>query len=959
MQVERRLTRAAFVAAGILLMGTPSPWIRTVRAQDTRPQPVRSGIDLITIDATVVSGDGTPVRGLGPTDFSVTVDGKPRRVVGWQYVEAAARDTAAAHVHVPPRFATFSSNERSSAQTPSGRITVLAIDRASFLPGRGRQTLEAAQQFLSRLDPGERVALALFPDPGSVLLPTTDRASVARALDQVTGSASPLTVPGINVPLSLGEAVEVAAGNQLAITQVYARECGGYRDATARDMCHQNVQGAAGSMVRTLQEQAVRSLAGLAGVLSALEGIDGRKHVVLVSAGLFQSDGRTDRAFFEGLRQATSRAAAAEATIRVLYVDGALADAMGSGRMSETMSQDATLMIQGLQTLASMNGGALFRITGSAQTTFARVALEMSAYHELAIETEAGDRDGKVHTISVKVPGRGITVRHRQQFSIDGAGAGTGTIEQQLVAAVRSGRVLRDLPVRVSTITFRDPAVGAMRVLVRAEAGTGARVPADMTVAMAVLDERGRLTGSTSGVKRLTPAPGTGEAWSFTDAVNLREGSYTLRLAIADADGRMGTVAHRFDAKLAVGTGARLSEILVVDSDLTAGHQPVPSLDGLVRGRTLSAVVEAYPDGDVTAVDFSFAIAADDHGPALLSSGGMATANVEERRVSATAEFDLIRLPPGDYVVTAAALVRGNVLGRVSRPFTLAAPAAADGGTPSGVAVPRLRFVPGEAGPLARPFARADVLQPGTLTYFLNRLRSFDTREVSPAVEAALHAASRGEFGTVLPALARADRSQLSVTFLTGLALFARGELEAAAAAFRASADVSSGFLPAAFYLGACYAAGGRDEQAVGAWQTALVSEAEARIIFDVLADALLRLGDGQESLAVITEARERWPDDDTLLPRLAAARSLTGETGSALDTIETYLGRHPEDLDTIVLGLRILYDTHAAGRVARGATADAALATTLARRYRAAGGPQADQLDRWAAFIQPPARRR
>ncbi|MDO8834029.1 MAG: hypothetical protein Q7V01_00455, partial [Vicinamibacterales bacterium] len=624
-----------------------------------------------------------------------------------------------------------------------------------------------------------------------------------------------------------------------------------------------------------------------------------------------------------------------------------------------TRSQDATLMVQGLQTLAAMNGGALFRITGSAEATFARVAREMSAYHELAIETQPGDRDGKVHTIAIKVPGRGVTVRHRRQFSIDGADTDTRPLEQRLAATARSARMLRDVPVRVSTATFRDPAIGTMRVLVRADVGTGAHVPADISVAMAIVDERGRLAGSTYGIKRLNPSPGTGESWSYMEVVSLREGSYTLRLAVADADGRMGTVTHRFDATLAVGTGARLSDILVVDSDLTAGNQPMPSLDGLLRGRTLSAVVEAYPDGDVTSVDVSFTIAADEDGPALLSSGGVVEASLPERRVAASAEFDLIRLPPGEYVVTAAALVRGNVLGRVSRPFTLAGAATGGGGIAAGAAVPRLRFVPGEAGSLARPFARADVLRPDTLVYFLNRLRSADTREVSPAVAAALDAASRGEFGTVLPALAHADRSQLSVTFLTGLALFARGELEAAAAAFRASADVSSGFLPAAFYLGACYAAGGRDGQAVGAWQTALVSEADARIIFDVLADALLRLGDGQESLAVINEARERWPDDDTLLPRLAAARSLTGEAGPAIDTIESYLGRHPEDLDTIMLGVRILHDAHAAGRVVRGAIDDAALATHLAQRYRAAGGQHADRLDRWVAFIRQPAGRR
>ena len=50
-------------------------------------QPVfRSGVDLVTVDVTVVDGTGKPVEGLAADRFDVRVDGLRRRVVWAEYV---------------------------------------------------------------------------------------------------------------------------------------------------------------------------------------------------------------------------------------------------------------------------------------------------------------------------------------------------------------------------------------------------------------------------------------------------------------------------------------------------------------------------------------------------------------------------------------------------------------------------------------------------------------------------------------------------------------------------------------------------------------------------------------------------------------------------------------------------------------------------------------------------------
>ena len=68
------------------------------------------------------------------------------------------------------------------------------------------------------------------------------------------------------------------------------------------------------------------------------------------------------------------------------------------------------------------------------------------------------------------------------------------------------------------------------------------------------------------------------------------------------------------------------------------------------------------------------------------------------------------------------------------------------------------------------------------------------------------------------------------------------GRSEGRRGQFRETLRLDSEFFPAAFYLGSCYAAGGRDHEAAGAWQTSLVTESDAPFIYTLLGDALLRL---------------------------------------------------------------------------------------------------------------------
>ena len=96
----------------------------------------RSGVDLVTVDATVVDGSGQPIAGLGPEDFQLKVDGEPRRIVSVQFV---SRGTAVARQEDPatPAAARVSSNEA----VADGRLVLVAVDQNNIRRLEGRQGL--------------------------------------------------------------------------------------------------------------------------------------------------------------------------------------------------------------------------------------------------------------------------------------------------------------------------------------------------------------------------------------------------------------------------------------------------------------------------------------------------------------------------------------------------------------------------------------------------------------------------------------------------------------------------------------------------------------------------------------------------------------------------------------------------------------------------------------------------
>ncbi len=644
------------VALVLVLVGALAPDPAALRAapQQAAPSPVfRSGVELITVDVTVVDSSGNPIRTLRPDQFRVMVDGRPRRVVSADMVEYAP-GTAGEETPATPlgQKATFSSNDSLVAAAAPGRLVFLAVDQGSFRPMAGRAVTDAANRFLDRLQPQDRVGLIVFPTPGPSLAPSTDRTAVRQALDRIVGLGEALRSTTSVRRLSLAESIDIDELDETSLAIVAARECRGLTGPELQ-VCTDALRYEARDIAMLAQRQAAQSVSGLQGAIAAMARIPERKTIVLLSAGLPTSDRAGKLNLHAEIAAIGRQAAAVNANIFVLHTDSAFLEAFSASERftSSTLVRDLSMLRGGLETMAGASGGSLFTIVAGADGAFNRVVKETAASYVLALEPMEGDRNGRPHAIRVTVDAPGAQVRSRREFVMVPTPAEPESPEVRLAAALQAQRLARDLPVGVSTHVLGQGENGEVRVLMTAYVGRGLTVPLDVQVAYSLTDPSGRSIGTATEKQRLRLARGSLDgAASFVTAVGVRPGDYLLRLAFIDESGRVGSVEHWFSAALAPGNEVKLGDLLLLDPMATPEEDLAPVTDGRVRSRAMATYIEIYPrrkDAPVPAVTFSISDRPD--GPALLSEGAVLNRKEPGNSLIAEAVLNIALLPPGEY----------------------------------------------------------------------------------------------------------------------------------------------------------------------------------------------------------------------------------------------------------------------------------------------------------------------
>ena len=621
-------------------------------AEAAQQQPVfRSGVELVTLDVSVVDDAGRPMEGLGPEQFELTVDGGPRRVVSAQFVA-----TRAAGGTVPIRSHHFTTNEHDSGS----RLILFAVDQMHIRRAEGRAALRAAADFIDQLTAGDRVAAVPLTHAAAVQF-TSDRASVKRQLDRLTGSAGPLQV-FYNIGLS--EALAMSEGSRIAIDTVVRRECGGSlprqmgrggsNDARriaegepAGDSCPAQVELEGRMLAQQARSDTRMSLNALRTLIANLGELDGQKSIVLVSEGLV-----AEPQYFD-LSELGAVAAAARVTIYVLQLDTPLLDG-GDSKVSPTAIADIRVRGDGLARLAGSARGALFTLVGSDPQPFRRILSELSGYYLLAFEPLAGDRDGGTHRLNVKVRTAGALVRARPSFHIPAA-ATRDTTEKELVRLLRDPRSATTLPIRAATYIYRQPDSEGMKVVVAIE--TTSRDP--VTIGY-VLVNRSNVIVASGGE---TAPDGRLLATAAVPA-----GSYMLKAAVVDAARQSGSIERHFDVRLAPAGSVRVSDLMLAEEPIAGGLQP---LVASLRGRTLVAFLEIYAPENWTPDRGTVTLEVQNGERTLPLRSAAVVERAAAGRWTATAKYPVADAQAGAHLAVVTLTLPGSDPIRLSRPFAI------------------------------------------------------------------------------------------------------------------------------------------------------------------------------------------------------------------------------------------------------------------------------------------------
>jgi VWFA-related protein len=714
--MRRRLT--ACVVGCFLLSASPS-------GRQQAPPTFKSGVSIVTIDVTVLDKDGRPVPGLTAADFEVKLNGTVQPVRAAAFVQAATgpAPTAAAQISVsePPAFTRSGRTVTNVVPRPAAvppppvadtpgepRVFIILVDDLSFPATRGKTLFAAARRFLDRLPASDLIGVTTTSGAAGTVNPTADRGAVRAALEKVVGefndprflrsnrSAPSGKFSGADGGPSIDEALDIDGPNPGLIKEVIIRECfNGDRTVVnsqsieaiiAANQCASDMVSESRRIAGLTRQTVARQIGGYLGVIKAMSVASGIRHLILLSDGLAIQK--------EAANLSTVARAAAEAGVQVSVMmeesDINLADPgrrdAGAGvpqqvdvGQAQRRRNDDKIFMDGAQTVADMTGGIFYRVIGTPDPSFDRIAAASSAVYRLGIEPPANVAPGRTFTVVASVKQKpGLTVRTNRQAVAIAPGTAAESRRAlpagpppdsskmppdiQMQVAIQQGKTFSDLPITAAAMVRRSTtAPGQVDVSVHVEVPGSAKGP--LNTLFGLVDEKGAIkTGN-----KVAQAPGPGGNFTLTFLLPVAPGAYTLRFAAADADGKVGSVQTPVAARLATMGAFTTSDLLTWYLD-SAGKAQLFAIENVPRGvTTLNASLELYaPEGTTPPDDVNVKWTLVPDGREQPAAEQESTPNAGPGLLRADAAFELQDLPDGLYTLRAAMIVGGAEVGATS-----------------------------------------------------------------------------------------------------------------------------------------------------------------------------------------------------------------------------------------------------------------------------------------------------
>jgi VWFA-related protein len=609
-------------------------------AVQTTPPVFRSGIDLLTTEASAFDKQGHPVADLQADDFTVKVDGKPRKVLFSRF-HGAPLAVAGAAATVP--------GQTSNMTAAPGRAIVIVVDQESIPPGGERVALEAAGRFVDGLSPADAVGLMAIP--GIAVDLTRDHAHIRDALVRLIG-----TQPRSSweYPMDFDTAERVNRGDKDAIDEAI-QAC--VDDGLPSDSCAVQAASHAAEIVARASSDVRRVLGALGTLVGQLKVIRGPKQIILLSTGM--PLGGTTNAEYRAFAQIAAEGEATVYALQLQQIEAEFDAASGPSSPTGSVSR-ARRSWDGLATLSSATGGAYFWSSGRPTGLFNRIHAELGSFYELGIESGPADANVKVHAIEIRTTKPAVSVRTRPTVVLPARDVKPPT--DPLIDVLRQPIDAYELPVAVATYASRAiEDETRTRILVSAEVGGGPALHVPVDWGFVVLSNDRRVADG-----RHHEASVPGASLDANAYVTLSPGSYRLRFGATDGGGRAGSVEVPLEVPvMSSASEVHTSDLMIGES--ASGH--ILPRSRLSRTAHVVAIGELYASTpaifdkidvmlQLTAEGATDPIAAQ---PMELRSG--ATARVRVARST----MNLASVAPGRYTATAVIRIEGHEAARVSR----------------------------------------------------------------------------------------------------------------------------------------------------------------------------------------------------------------------------------------------------------------------------------------------------
>lgn len=382
---------------------------------------------------------GQLVQGLTAKDFSVSEEGRPQRIISFDYEnvdEAVSLNEATINATAPRGVFGAPAGVATQQELHNHRLVVMFFDLTSMQPEDVERAQEAARNYLEKqMLPADLVAMVSLNTTLSLDQDfTADKQLLLRAVNSYSGAE--------------GQGFESGAtstSNQVEDATSFTPDEEEYNDINTD-----------------------RELFAIEDIAKSLAYLNEKKSLLYFSGGI-QRDGIENQASLNAAINAAVRANLAVYSVdaRGLEAISPLGDATtgslrGANSYNGAATQnnlDANFNTQEVMaTLSSDTGGKAFFDSNDFSPAFAQMQKDTSAYYVIGYHSTDLRRDGRYRRISIKVDRRDVKLEYRRGYyaPADYKHATKDEREQQLEDELASPLPATDLPVYLEALYFRQ-----------------------------------------------------------------------------------------------------------------------------------------------------------------------------------------------------------------------------------------------------------------------------------------------------------------------------------------------------------------------------------------------------------------------------------------------------------------------------------------------------------------------